>query len=151
MIHKQIGNILDVKDGVIMHGCNAQGVMGSGVALAIKRKYPEVYYDYKEEFSLRKGLCLGQVIFTWVNDSDMLCIASAITQEFYGSGKRHFNYAAFINSLQSVLSFCRAYEKDLHFPLIGCGLAGGDWNIVKELINDCDPKDTVNKYLWTLE
>jgi O-acetyl-ADP-ribose deacetylase (regulator of RNase III) len=35
---KQIkfGDILDAQYGIIVHGCNAQGVMGSGTALHIK-------------------------------------------------------------------------------------------------------------------
>lgn len=30
------GNILDVREGIIVHGCNLKGVMGSGLALQIK-------------------------------------------------------------------------------------------------------------------
>lgn len=40
MIEYRKGNLLDITSGVIVHGCNMRGVMGSGVALAIRNKYP---------------------------------------------------------------------------------------------------------------
>jgi O-acetyl-ADP-ribose deacetylase (regulator of RNase III) len=36
MIETRKGSLLDAT-GIIVHGCNCQGVMGSGVALAIKK------------------------------------------------------------------------------------------------------------------
>jgi len=36
MIKVNKGNLLDVTSGIIVHGCNAKSVMGSGVALAVK-------------------------------------------------------------------------------------------------------------------
>ena len=36
MIQYKKGDLLSVTKGIIAHGCNAQGVMGSGVALQIK-------------------------------------------------------------------------------------------------------------------
>ena len=37
IIYKQ-GDLLEAEEVVIVHGCNAQGVVGSGVALAIRNK-----------------------------------------------------------------------------------------------------------------
>lgn len=36
-------NLLDISHGIIAHGCNAQGVMGAGVAKQIKIKYPTAF------------------------------------------------------------------------------------------------------------
>jgi O-acetyl-ADP-ribose deacetylase (regulator of RNase III) len=64
MLHYKKGNLLEVKEGIITHGVNCQGVMGSGVALAIKQKYPSAFYSYKnfvaEDRELEKG-CLGMI------------------------------------------------------------------------------------------
>ena len=46
-IKVKLGDICSVNSGIIVHGCNAQGVMGSGVAKAIRLKYPQVFEDYK--------------------------------------------------------------------------------------------------------
>ena len=41
-------DITTVETGVIVHGVNCQGAMGSGVALAILKKWPTVYSEYKK-------------------------------------------------------------------------------------------------------
>jgi hypothetical protein len=42
------GSILSGGDNVVAHQVNCVGVMGSGVALAIRDKYPRVYTEYLE-------------------------------------------------------------------------------------------------------
>ena len=36
---------------ILCHQVNCQGVMGAGLAKQIRSKYPEVYEQYKEDFS----------------------------------------------------------------------------------------------------
>ena len=144
MIEYRKGNLLDVTEGIILHGCNAQGVMGSGVALAIKQAYPEAYQEY-----LNDSMILGFISDYWVNYD--LVIINGITQEFYGrDGKRYVNYKAICDVFTQAVSMGRLYGFTLNFPKIGAGLGGGDWNIIEQLINDCDPKDKVKKICWEL-
>ena len=150
MIEYRKGNLLDVKSGIIIHGCNAQGVMGSGVALAIKQKYPIVYNDYRAEYEYRHNkLFLGTCIKSWVDDE--LMVINAITQQDYGrDGKRYVNYVAIVNVFSEAIVTASAYDYILNFPKIGAGLGGGDWSIIEQLINDCDPTDKVKKICWEL-
>ena len=151
MIKVNKGNLLDVTSGIIVHGCNAQGVFGSGVALAVKQKYPIAYDDYRAEYEYSHNkLFLGTCIKSWV--ADYLMIISAITQQYYGrDSKRYVNYAAIAECFKEAIDTANVYTLDLHFPLIGAGLGGGDWSIIEQLINDCDPYDKVSKNLWVLE
>ena len=91
MKHLYNSNILDVTSGVIVHGCNAQGVMGSGVAKQLRAKYPEIYDAYVKHlgnFKAKPCSPLGSVNFVLVHSS--LTVANAITQEFYGrDGKQY--------------------------------------------------------------
>ena len=41
------GDLFDTKANVILHQVNCQGVMGSGIAAEIKRRFPQAYEDYK--------------------------------------------------------------------------------------------------------
>jgi len=151
MIKYRKGNLLDVTEGIILHGCNAQGVMGSGVALAVKQKYPEAYYDYKLEYEQRQNrLYLGQIIWsTDLHNKPDLMLGNAIVQENYGRDKkRYVNYAALATVFTAAISKARCYSCTLNFPKIGAGLGGGDWNIIEQIINDCDPKDEVTKICW---
>lgn len=132
IIYKQ-GDLLECSESAIVHGCNAQGVMGSGVAKAIKEKYPEAYDTYKSVYET-KGLDLGKVL---ICDTGTKVIFNAITQEFYGRSvkRRYVNYSAIEKAFRMINSVCKV-SGILHvaLPKIGAGLANGDWNIIEKII-----------------
>ena len=78
------GDITNETSGLIIHGCNAQGRMGSGVALAIKKKWPIVYTMYKKAPTGRNQL--GKAQFIRIDDD--LAIANLWTQEYFGNDGR---------------------------------------------------------------
>lgn len=43
------GNILSASSGIVVHGCNAQDVMGSGLAAQIKKLFPDAFSDYRKK------------------------------------------------------------------------------------------------------
>ena len=140
------GNLLDVSHGVIAHGVNCQGVMGSGVAKAVREKYPHVYKAYLSRclFTEGNGL-LGQVQLidsvqaegTRVYPPDeLLVIANCFTQDRYGTDKRHVNYEAIAKCFAMLNKRVPSlYGCPLHIPKIGAGPAGGDWNVIEAIIN----------------
>jgi hypothetical protein len=78
-------------------------------------------------------------------------VISGITQQFYGKdGKRYVNYVDLAKCFDEAIGVASAYDYSLNFSKIGAGLGGGDWNIIEQLINDCDPKDKVEKICWEL-
>lgn len=133
MIQYKTGNLLDVTEGVIVHGCNAQGVMASGVALAIKEKYPKAYEAYKS-FEAKHGLRLSSVSVRQ-EISHTLWVANMITQEFYGRDPKvqYASYGAIHLGFEKLHNFM---DKDLsfHFPKIGAGYGNGDWDTIEQLI-----------------
>lgn len=133
--------------GLVVHGCNAQGVMGSGVARALRERHPRMFHDYRKVFE-SEGLALGSVIWTPVHEN--LHIASAITQEFYGRypGRQYVCYDALDSALKKVRQ--KAIETNLPIFInpIGCGLGGGKWEVVGPMLENafeglewslCDP------------
>ena len=71
------GNLFDnVECGHIIHGCNAQGVMGSGVAAIIRAKYPMAYKTYI--YQADTGYILGEVIPAIVEPNLMIINAIMI-------------------------------------------------------------------------
>ena len=152
MIEYKKGNLLDVTEGVIVHGCNMKGVMGSGVALAIRNKYPECYKKYQGQleapiFDLR----LGDIIW-WNDGKSNLFIANGLTQESFGRDPnvRYANYTAIANVFRMIMITNQGFASDIHFPKIGAGLGNCDWNIIEQLINDSDPHDKYRKVCWVL-
>lgn len=136
-------NLLDVSEGIILHGCNAQGVMGSGVAKQLRAKYMQVYIDYQnfvaEQREIFGSVPLGATVLTDV--SDKLAVASAITQNNYGyDGKQYASYVAIDQAVRRVLhhTYTNKYRNwPVHIPyMIGAGLGGGDLCKIKTIIED---------------
>lgn len=133
------GNILDAKEGIICHQVNTRGVMGAGLARQIRDKYPSTYKKYVL-YCKSKSVddLLGDVLFT---QEDKL-IANIFGQKDYGREKQQTDYNALRNGFRRV--FNRASGRDnktctysVAIPQgIGCGLAGGDWNVVYGIIED---------------
>ena len=119
------GNIFDAKTGIICHGVNCQRVMGSGIAAAIRQRWPVVYEKYLEMPDL-KGKLLGEVQLVAVEDD--LYVANCFTQENFGSdGKKYANLDAIKRSIEYVLTVAERNTAIVHVPKIGAGLGGLDW------------------------
>lgn len=142
-------NLLDVKEGIIAHGCNAQGVMGSGVAKQLRAKYPEVYVSYQKhvaEFREIGVRLIGSVDYVAVSPD--LRVANMITQEYYGNdGRRYVDYLALKESMTYVLQRSEELWLDVHIPyMIGAGLGGGDLTTIKTIYEDCSKEAGRNIY-----
>lgn len=133
MISYVKGDLLTVQHGIIAHGCNAQGVMGSGVAKAVRAKYPDAYLEYKIfcEKEADKSRLVGQT--SWYHPNRHLFIANCITQNFFGGdGALYLDYEG-LEKCMVHLSYVNA-GLPIHMPKIGCGLGGGDWQVVSKII-----------------
>lgn len=131
IIYKQ-GDLLECSERVIVHGCNSQGVMGGGVALAIRKKYPEAYNAYMAAYE-NDVLELGEVIGAYSKDK---LILNAITQRYYGRDKNkvYVDYGAIREAFKAINSQC-SYST-VAMPKIGAGLANGDWDIIEKIIEE---------------
>ena len=157
MIEYRKGNLLDVTSGVIAHGVNCQGVMGSGVAKAIREKYPLAYRTYLKkvqkcvEFNNNTSALLGQVQFCSTSDNEVftgpnVVVANCFTQDFYGTDKRHVNYEAVAKCFQTLYVRSGMYGQ-LNIPKIGAGLGGGDWSVIESIIKSEYKGDVI---VWEL-
>lgn len=149
------GNLLDIEEGIIAHQCNCQGVMGSGIAKAIRDKWPVVFEQYqirckmahgREEIDPRYKLLgdmqLVQVRrFTEVDDG--LYVANIFGQNLYGKESRKTNYGAASKAIAELSGY---KSVQIYFPyLIGCGLGGGDFEVYSEIIEFYIPNAIVVK------
>ena len=125
-----------VEQGVIAQGVNCQHAMGSGVALAIMRKWPVVREKYMENLSGHQmlGSMHGINVGGAVAPSNSLWVANCYTQEFCGSdGQVYADVEAIESSLRSAYMLAKANDINLFLPQIGAGLGGLDW------VNDVEP------------
>lgn len=131
-IEYRTGDLFNTEIERIVHGCNAQGVMGSGVAAIIRDRYTLAYDLYRKEYEYR-DLTLGNIIIVPSNGK---VIINAITQEYYGiDGSRYVSYDAFSEAMSRINNFCKVNGfNDIAMPMIGAGLGGGDWNVIEAII-----------------
>ncbi len=145
-----VGDITEQTEGIIMHGCNAKGVMGSGVALSIRKKWPVVYDEYSK---LQLGPeSLGSIQTVKINDN--LWVINAITQNDYGKdGRVYADMSAIRTSFMGALSIAEELGGTLKLPKIGCGLGGLDWdNHVKPILELCMlTAEDVNVEIYSIE
>lgn len=137
-----LGDLFRSKAHVIVHGCNAQGVMGSGVAKYVREYYPEAYQRYRHEYE-NSGLKLGD--FTIVvcrhkfYPQDDVFIVNAITQDNYGrSGTRYVDYDAVRKVFKDLNWVAEQFPDtpEIALPRIGAGLGGGDWDVIAGIIEE---------------
>jgi O-acetyl-ADP-ribose deacetylase (regulator of RNase III) len=135
------GDLFSTKIQTIVHGCNAQGVMGSGVAKIIRDEYPRAYDRYRNEYERESRLKLGSIITVPCRDHTNPDIArviiNAITQEFYGGdpSRRYVSYDAVSDAMKMVDRLYDVYGiTTIAMPKIGAGLGGGDWNVIASII-----------------
>lgn len=138
------------------HQVNAMGVMGGGIALAIKQKYPYVYDIYrcfcggKNGGYKEKSEILGQVCYILENDG--VTIANLFGQYSYGRTTRYTDYDGLQKALQDLHDKAGSVGKSIVvIPYnIGCGLAGGDWTIVEPMIHDIFSDNSTDLYICKL-
>lgn len=115
----------------IMNPVNCQGVMGKGIALEMKKRYPKSYRAYKaacEWGHLRPGVLLyvaGQ---------------GGERSVVHFPTKDHWRQPSQLEWIQAGLEDLRRHYavwglKSITMPQLGCGLGGLNWNDVRPLIS----------------
>lgn len=143
--HRQ-GNLFDTDILHIVHGCNAQGVMGSGVARIVRDEYPEAYEEYVRAYKEgADGMSFTEMLFTKSSGLPMgmiqmvpsngKVIINAITQEQFGPAPtRWVSYDAVADAFRSINKALAGQATQVAMPRIGAGLGGGDWNVIEAII-----------------
>lgn len=131
------GDFIDlVKSGkyhISCHGANCFSIMGAGIAKQISYHFPGVY-NADNECNLSPIQKLSNFTYGYSVNYGYIC--NLYTQ--YNPGK-NFDYDAFILCLRKLkLNFPNKDNEGkrwkILFPLIGCGIGGGEWNKVKNII-----------------
>lgn len=134
MIVYEQGDILKSKEMVIAHGCNCRGGFGSGFAKSVAVDYPQVKEGYLHRHNTR-GWKLGEVQLINVGDGSGRVFANCTTQDKYGRPDQgpYVSYPAVREVIrQLVISFPQGFA----MPKIGAGLAGGNWDIIEQIIEE---------------
>lgn len=127
---------------VIAHGCNCYCTMGAGIALAVKNRWPEAYAVDKASNFADKGK-LGTYT-GW--SSENIIVLNMYTQWDYRSTGVRADYEAIRNCMKLMKQ--NFSEKKIGLPLIGAGLAGGDWNVISKIIEEELHGEDITVVIW---
>ena len=131
MLKHAKGNLIDMAEqglfDVIVHGCNCQNTMGSGIAKEMRERYPAVYdADTLATEQWRQPLAkLGNFsTYATTGKTSPFIVVNAYTQVHYlPRDVDHFEYESFYLILKKLEVLGPV---NFGFPYIGMGLAGGD-------------------------
>ena len=151
------GNILtsnhDENRGILIcHQVNCRGVMGAGLAKQIRAKHPGVYNLYRDK--CRQIACgiggLGDVQFCSELASSGYIVANVFGQDRYGRDRRYTDYDALRKAFSHIAMSFPTYTIRIPY-LMGCGLAGGDWNIVMNIIRETLVDKGIDVEIWKFD
>lgn len=126
----------------IGHGCNCFNNMGAGIAKDVRLKYPGAYQvDVSTQYGDKKKL--GNYT-KWSNDN--ITILNLYTQYRYGNRERNADYDAIRSCMRSIKEDFSG--KKIGLPLIGAGLAKGDWGTISSIIEEELAGEDVTVVIW---
>jgi O-acetyl-ADP-ribose deacetylase (regulator of RNase III) len=136
------GNILMSDKDIIVQQVNCLGVMGAGLAKSIYQRYPEVLKEYRKFCAKPKAQAyslLGMV--NYVDTYDDRIVANVFGQVGIRKGRDDKKVYTDTNALLKGISNVKRLAEENNFSVaiptyIGCGLANGDWNEIKNGIEE---------------
>jgi O-acetyl-ADP-ribose deacetylase (regulator of RNase III)/uncharacterized protein YwgA len=129
MFKALIGDLFASKLATLVNTVNCVGIMGKGVALEFKKRYPAMFEDYVSKCA-QKQVRLGQP-YLW-RDLAGASIINFPTKDHWRSPSR---YADIESGLDYFVSHFREWKiESVALPPLGCGNGGLDWGQVGPLI-----------------
>lgn len=122
------GDIFNSPAQVLVNTVNTVGVMGKGIALSFKKRYTEMFTQYRDACDKHK-LTIGKLILWYGPDHWILNFPT----------KEHWRNPSKIEYIEKgLMTFVRKYADynitSIAFPKLGCGNGELDWNDVKPLM-----------------
>ena len=124
---------------VVTHVCNDIGAWGRGFVMAISKRWgniPKERYTSWRQSGTENGIVFGLGKVQFVDVGGGVTVANIIGQEGVkrNRGKPPVRYTAIREGLEAVAEFAVQEGASVHMPRIGCGLAGGNWNVVGHMV-----------------
>lgn len=121
---------------IIGHICNNIGGWGKGFVLAISKRWNEPEMEYRKWHRARANndFELGNIQLIQVEK--YLYVANMIGQQGIKRGSKGvpIRYDAVENCLNKLAIEANNLNASVHMPRIGCGLAGGKWDMIEPII-----------------
>ena len=141
---------------VIPHVCNDIGVWGAGFVIPLGENYPVAksayllwsqgvitkpelvsYYSKYQKFDVSIGTTQIVDLSYLEQHNSKTIICNMIAQEGVGAPRAvRYNYLAECMNWVAIYARIMCKKPQIHAPMFGSGLGGGNWNFIEELIKD---------------
>lgn len=125
------GDMFEHDADIRVNTVNCVGVMGAGVALEFKRRYPAMFANYRR--ACQRGEVQPGKLHIWTEPSGTR-IVNFPTKQHWRQGSRYEYIEAGLASLRQYLLDQGPVRVTL--PALGCGHGGLDWTRVSKMIQE---------------
>ena len=120
-----VGDLFEARTQTLVNAVNCAGVMGKGIALAFRQRFPAKYEDYA-------GRCVAHTIqlgqpYLW-KSAEMPWVLNFPTKDHWRSASRLPNIVAGLEYLEQ--HYQELGITSLATPALGCGLGQLKWRVV---------------------
>lgn len=142
------GNIFKAKTQAIVNPVNIMGIMGAGIALQVKKKFPEVFESYKKACYDKSIINRGYHVYRIRDQDNLEYIINLPTKKHYFEMSDYFSIE---KSIETLISIIYSMEiRSISIPALGCGCGGLNWNIVRTIIKSkMEILENVSIYLYS--
>ena len=126
------GNITDDNADILVATVNTVGVMGKGVALAFKTKYPSILPPYKKACNdgiIVAGKCH---LFSLPDPLRVRYWVAFATKDHWRYPSRYEWIESGLHDLERLAN--TIFARSIAIPRIGCGNGGLDWKMVEPTV-----------------
>ncbi|MEF8848816.1 MAG: macro domain-containing protein [Candidatus Thermoplasmatota archaeon] len=137
MINVLIGNIFDSNAETLVNTVNCVGVMGKGIAKKFKKRYPDMYKQYKKKCE-RNEVKIGEpYLYKTLKGPRIILFPTKV------HWRQNAKYKDIIKGLDIFRNKYKKWGiKSVAFPPLGCGNGGLDWSYIGPImygkLNDLD-------------
>lgn len=130
MIEFVQGDLFEHAAEIRVNAVNCRGVMGAGIALAFRKRHPEMYKAYRQ--TCREGALRPGKLHVWRSGGDW--IINFPTKRDWKDPSSYEDIEAGLDALREYLADKKGVSVAL--PALGCGRGGLDWATVSALVRE---------------
>lgn len=136
MIHNGKGSIFDSVAEALVNPVNCVGVMGGGLALGFRHRYPAMHEQYLMKCQLGM-IKIGGELDVFVEDATNRDFVINLPTKDHWKDPSKYEYI--IDGLNKLIDAVDKWKiNSVAIPALGCGLGGLDWRKVYSLIKELD-------------
>jgi len=152
------GDIFESNCSVLAHGCNCHNNWDAGIAVQMKKHFPEAWRTDVKDTTWGDKEKLGGITWSYTTNSTGThsLVFNLYSQYYYGRGKQ-FSEIAFRSALMrmksalihSQIGGSISYQGCIiGMPLIGAGLTGGNWEEIAPIVEEIFGEKTINIFVY---